>query len=102
MGRTVTSRGYFIAKKMGTMSPKVSMFNGELDIIRPLAYVEEKDIVRFAREQNFPSQLCACPNGQRSQRRRMREIIQELEKICPNLKDNIFNSMKRIKKDYLV
>lgn len=92
----------FYLGEISTMVPKVSMFKGELDIIRPLAYVQEKDIVRFAREQNFPSQLCACPNGQNSQRKKMKEIIQELEKICPHVKNNIFNSMKRIKKDYLV
>lgn len=92
----------FYNGEISTMAPKVKMFDGELDIIRPLAYVEEKDIVRYAKEQNFPSHLCACPHGQKSQRKHMKDILREVEKVCPNVKTNIFNSMKRIKKDYLV
>lgn len=92
----------FFEAEISAMSPKVSMFGGKLQIIRPLAYVEEKDIIRFAKEQGFPSNLCACPNGQLSQRKKMKEVIRDLEKICPHVKNNIFNSLTRIKKDYLV
>lgn len=92
----------FYHAEISTMAPKVSMFNGELDIIRPLAYVEEKDIVSYSKEQEFPSHLCACPHGQRSQRRQMKDILNNLEKICPHVKNNVIRSMKRVKKDYLV
>lgn len=91
----------FFHGEISTMSPKVNMFEGELDIIRPLAYVDEKHIVKYAKQQNFPSQLCRCPYGQNSQRRQIKNMINEVEKVCPNVKLNIFNSMKRIKKEYL-
>jgi tRNA 2-thiocytidine biosynthesis protein TtcA len=92
----------FYNSEISTMAPKVKMFEGELDIIRPLAYVEEKEIIKYAKEQDFPSHLCTCPYGQRSQRRYVKDLLFEIEKICPNVKSNIFNSMKRIKKDYLI
>lgn len=92
----------FYNAEISTMSPKVTMFNGELDIIRPLAYVEEKDIIRYAKQENFPSHLCACPQGQKSQRKQMKDILHELEKVCPHVKSNVFNSLKKIKKDYLI
>jgi tRNA 2-thiocytidine biosynthesis protein TtcA len=88
--------------EISTMSPKVKMFKGELDIIRPFAYAEEKDIIRYSKTQNYPNYTCKCPHGEESERRHMKNILKEIEKVCPNVKNNIFNSMKRIKKDYLV
>jgi uncharacterized protein (TIGR00269 family) len=78
------------------------MFDGELDIIRPMAYVEEKEIVRYAKKENLPVKNCQCPYGSKSQRRNVKEIINGLEKVCPQVKSNIFNSLKRIKKDHLI
>ena len=93
----------FYQANISTMSPKISMFEGKLEIIRPLAHIEEKEITSFARESGFPSQLCKCPNGERSRRRQMGEIVHLLEKDCPEVRNNIYNSLnlKRIKKDYL-
>lgn len=92
----------FYQAEISAMVPKVRMFNGELDIIRPLAYVEEKEIIRFAKKKEFPVKVCKCPNSQDSQRTHMRKMIEGLEKVCPHVKKNIFNSLKNIKKDYLV
>jgi len=83
------------------MSPKQTLFEGKITIIRPLAYVEEKEIIRFAKEQNFPQPNCRCPNSFLSQRTYIKELIKELEKRVPDIKKNIFRALKRIKKDYL-
>jgi len=92
----------FYNGEISTMAPKVSMFKGELDIIRPFAYAEEKDIIRYAKTQKYPNYTCKCPHGEESERRHMKNLVGDVEKVCPDVKINIFNSMKRIKKDYLV
>lgn len=92
----------FFHGEISAMSPKQELFKGKITIIRPLAYVEEKMIVRFAKELAFPHHKCACPNSITSNRTRVTEILKDLEKICPAVKKNIFRSLKRIKKDYLV
>jgi len=59
-------------------------------------------IVKFAKILDFPHHKCACPNSIISQRTKMTKIIAELKKVCPDVKKNIFRSVKRIKKDYLL
>jgi len=64
--------------------------------------VEEDMIVRFARSAAFPHQKCVCPNSITSKRTEVSNMIKELEKICLDIKTNIFRSIKRIKKEYLL
>lgn len=91
----------FFNGEISAMSPRQELFNGKIIIIRPLAYVEEAMIERFAEIAGFPRQKCACPNSATSNRRRVARIIRDLKKICPDVKTNIFRSVKRIKTDYL-
>ena len=77
-------------------------FKGKIIIIRPLAYVEEKIIRKFAKQEKLPYDNCICPNAVISHRTKIAKIIKELEKTCPEIKTNIFRSVKRIKQDYLL
>ena len=92
----------FFNAEISAMAPKQELFEGKLTIIRPLAYIEEKELIRYGRSSGFPHPLCSCPNSSKSQRAKVGEIIEGLEKACPHVKSNIFNSVKNIKKDYLV
>jgi len=92
----------FFQGEISTMCPKQSLFNGKIVLIRPLAYVEEDMIKRFAKEQNLLHQTCICPQSIISNRSKMGQIIKDLKKICPDVKTNIFRSIKRIKQDYLL
>lgn len=92
----------FFHGEISAMSPKQELFQGEITLIRPLAYVEEDMIVKFAKSAGFPHEKCSCPNSLTSNRNKMTEIIREIERICPDVKTNIFRSVKRIKKDYLL
>lgn len=92
----------FFQGEISAMSPKQELFNGKICIIRPLVYVDEDLIIKFAKELDFPHHKCACPNSITSNRNKMTEIIKDLKKVCPDVKTNIFRSVKRIKKDYLL
>ena len=92
----------FFQGEISAMSPKQELFKGKITIIRPLAYVEEYLIKRFAGEENLLHQTCECPNSITSNRARMGKIISELKRVCPDVKTNIFRSVKRVKKDYLL
>ena len=92
----------FFQGEISAMSPRQELFKGKITLIRPLAYVEEYMIKRFAREENMPHDSCRCPNSITSNRTRMSKIISELKEVCPDVKTNIFRSVKRIKKDYLL
>jgi tRNA 2-thiocytidine biosynthesis protein TtcA len=92
----------FFHGEFSAMSPHQELFDGKIRIIRPLAYVEEDLIRRFVKEEKFPLYDCVCPNSLSSQRTRVSRIIRELERVCPEVKTNIFKSARRIKKDYLL
>ncbi len=92
----------FYQGEISAMLPRLDLFGGKLQIIRPLFYIEEDELRRFAKESDFPSQLCACPNSRLSKRRLIKEFIRTLQKECPNIKTNIIRSLNRVKKDYLI
>ena len=92
----------FFHGEISAMSPRQELFKGKITLIRPLVYVEEDMIARFGKSAGFPQQRCACPNSVTSKRTKISNIIKDLKKVCPEVKTNIFRSVRRIKKDYLV
>lgn len=92
----------FFHGEISAMSPKQELFGGKIVIIRPLAYVEEDMIVRFAKSAGFPHEKCSCPNSLTSKRTKITDMLKDMEKVCPDVKTNIFRSVKRIKKQYLL
>lgn len=91
----------FYQGEFSAMNPAQELFKGKLTIIRPLAYVEEEYMRKFAKEAGFPSQVCRCPNSIDSKRKVMKEFITKVEKDCDHVRTNIYNSMSRINKEYL-
>lgn len=71
-------------------------------VIRPLAYVEESMIKKFVQKEKLPGFACKCPRSPDPLRSKIKKIIVEFEKTCPEIKTNIFKSLRRIKQDYLL
>ncbi|MDD3807932.1 MAG: ATP-binding protein [Candidatus Marinimicrobia bacterium] len=92
----------FFQGEISAMVPKQELFKGKITLIRPLAYVEERLIERFAKEAGLGHDTCTCPHSIVSNRNRLGRIIREMERVCPDVKKNIFRSVKRVKKDYLL
>lgn len=92
----------FFQGEIGTMQPYQEMFNGELAIIRPMAYVEEREISSLARKLNLPVIMSECPHGKTSKRALLKGIIEGLKKHNRNVKKNIFRSLQRVRKEYLL
>lgn len=91
----------FFQGEISTMKPCQEMFKGKLTIIRPLCYTEEDLIRRFSKSLGFPHHTCDCPNSDISRRQTMTKIISDLQRICPEVRTNIFRGLKRIKTEYL-
>ena len=69
--------------------PKLHMYNYKVTIIRPLIYINERDIRTFAQQQGFARIMCGCPVGQNSLRRKVDNLLDELETLFPNARENI-------------
>jgi tRNA 2-thiocytidine biosynthesis protein TtcA len=87
--------------EFGAMNPRQELFGGKIVIIRPLCYVEEEMIRKFAKESKFPSQMCRCPNSKVSKRRVVKDFLNDVEKDCAHVKTNVFRSISRVNKDYI-
>ncbi len=69
--------------------PKIPMHDYGVTIIRPLIYVAEADIRRFAEQQGFSRIMCRCPVGQQSMRKKVNDLLSDLETLFPNARENI-------------
>lgn len=61
--------------------PKVFMKDYDVEILRPLFYVEEDQIIEFAKQYQFLRVTCQCPVGQNSLRKQTKQLIEVLEKL---------------------
>ena len=92
----------FYHGEIATMPPKLDFFKGKLTMIRPLAYLEEKMTRRYALEHGFEISTCSNDFSKDSKRVMVKNLIREYKSKVPELKSNLFNSMKKeIKREYL-
>lgn len=91
----------FYHGEFSAMNPRQELFKGKIVIIRPLCYVEEDVLRKFAKESGFPSQFCKCPNSQTSKRKMMKEFIKKVEQDCSYAKLNLFRAIGRVNKEYI-
>lgn len=69
--------------------PKVPMHDYGITIIRPLIYLAENDICTFAEQYGFKRIMCRCPVGQNSMRRKVDDLLKEMETLYPEARKNI-------------
>jgi len=91
----------FFGREISTMMPKQSVFGGKLHIIRPLVYIEEDLVKKFAAEQEFPTFRNPCPTAGNSKRAFIKKLLADLEKDYPAIKKNVWHSLFHPKSDYL-
>ncbi len=92
----------FYAREISTMVPCQPIFRGKFHIIRPLAYIPEELVKRYARERLFPTMENKCPTSRNSKRMYIKKLLDELEKDNKDIRENIFKSMTHVKTDYLL
>jgi len=78
--------------KVETMAPKADYFNGMFQIIRPMCYLTEKAIKRFAVAHPFPPPPPDCPRSDQSRRQQTEALIRQAEKWCRNIRTNLLRA----------
>ena len=93
----------FYAGKLKGMPPKLRSDDGKHIVIRPLAYVPEKLLERYAGDMNFPIIPCdLCGSQPNLQRQAMKEMLRDWEKKHPGRVENLFRSMHHIVPSHLM
>ncbi|MBS0440764.1 MAG: tRNA 2-thiocytidine(32) synthetase TtcA [Proteobacteria bacterium] len=87
----------FFGSRLKGMPPKLVSDDGKNIVIRPLAYVAETDLERWAAHRQFPIIPCSlCGNQENLQRVQMKKMLREWERQFPGRLDNIFSAMGNI------
>lgn len=104
--------GMFYGAQMQTMMPKVrSTSHPGMELIRPLYYVHESDIINWRNKNNLDFIQCACKFTEdyakgnhkvTSKREEMKSLIKELKKVYKNVDINIMRSAQNVNLDTLV
>jgi tRNA 2-thiocytidine biosynthesis protein TtcA len=91
----------FNGGRLKAMPPKLVSDDGQHVVIRPLAYCEEKDIVKYAKEQAFPIIPCnLCGSQPNLQREAMGEMLKSWAKY-PGRVESIFSALKNVVPSHL-
>lgn len=69
--------------------PKVPMHDYGVTIIRPLIFIPQNVIKEFACTYGFARITCQCPVGQNSMRRKVEDLLLQIEEIFPNVRENL-------------
>lgn len=86
---------------ISTIPPQLQMEKMPIEMIRPLCLIEEKDVERYAELSDYQKQEKLCPLEKVSSRAEVKELLKQLEKFNPNVRDSIYAAMENIKLDYL-
>ena len=93
----------FFAGKLKGMPPKLRSDDGKHIVIRPMAYVPEKLLERYAADMNFPIIPCdLCGSQPNLQRQTMKQMLRDWEKQFPGRVENLFRSMHHIVPSHLM
>src|SRR5919107_616953 len=92
----------FFGGKLKAMPPKLRSEDGRHVVIRPLAYVAEGEIERYARAREFPLIPCTlCGSQDNMQRMEIKKMLREWEQRYPGRTESIFSSLRNVVPSHL-
>ena len=93
----------FYGGTLKAMPPKLMSDDGKHIVIRPLAYVEEADLARYADVRAFPIIPCnLCGAQVNLKRQEIKRMLIEWQKRYPGRVENIFNALARVTPSHLM
>jgi tRNA 2-thiocytidine biosynthesis protein TtcA len=93
----------FFGARLKGMPPKLVSDDGRHVVIRPLAYVAEGDLERWAEHRRFPIIPCSlCGSQDNLQRSQIKQMLREWERRHPGRIDNMAGAMGRITLSHLM
>lgn len=69
--------------------PKIKMEEFGVTIIRPLIYLSESEVIAFAKQHGYARITCQCPVGQRSKRRQVKGLLDQIEELFTHGRANL-------------
>ena len=93
----------FFASRLKGMPPKLVSDTGKHVVIRPMAYVGEKDLIRWAQQRDFPIIPCTlCGSQQNLQRVQVGNMLREWQTKFPGRVENMFTALQNVVPSHLM
>ncbi|MEM7462136.1 MAG: tRNA 2-thiocytidine(32) synthetase TtcA [Pseudomonadota bacterium] len=93
----------FHGGRLASMPPKLINDEGDVLVMRPLAYCAEADLSKFANAMSFPiipCDLCGSQDG--LQRNAMKQMLAEFERKMPGRKDTMIRALGNVRPSHLL
>lgn len=87
--------------RIASFQPKMYLERSQIEFIRPLILVHEKEIIAAAKEENVPIFPSHCPNDGNTKRKEMKDLLASIYKTYPMAKKNFFTMMENYSKEVL-
>jgi len=92
----------FFGGKLKGMPPKLVSDDGRHVVIRPLAFVAEKDLARWAEHRQFPIIPCTlCGSQENLQRKQVGAMLREWDKRFPGRLENMARALQNVVPSHL-
>lgn len=93
----------FFGGKLQAMPAKYTTDNGQFEVIRPFIEAKEADIAAHAQKAGYPIVPCnLCGSQDGLKRQKMKEMLNDLEALNPNIKSVMRNALKNVRPSHLL
>jgi tRNA 2-thiocytidine biosynthesis protein TtcA len=95
----------FYKREASAMLPRLPLFGGKIELIRPLAYIDKRQLIGYIETAGAPviNEQCPAKMAKNEMRReKVRSIIERLSKEIPGIRNNIFAAFRNPKPDYML
>jgi tRNA 2-thiocytidine biosynthesis protein TtcA len=82
--------------KLGAFKPTTYLDRRGIKLIRPLVYLDERTIQSIVKAGDIPVLHNPCSANGKTNRERAKEIIDSMEKVFPNVRQNILTSLSNV------
>ena len=81
----------FYEGRLSTFAPKSYLDKTDLTLIRPLVMIKEADVISYSK--TLPVVKSCCPANQNTKREYVKDIIKDVAKTVPNVRDMMFTAL---------
>lgn len=85
----------FYEGRFNCFAPVTYLSRKDVNCIRPMLYIPEREIARFARRQGLPVVESTCPADKNTKREEIKALLAHLEQTNPGLRGRIVGAVQR-------
>ena len=92
----------FYSGNISTMVPKQDLFQSTLAIVRPMAYLEKREVYQLAQGYGLSPVKNLCPLSANTRREKVRGLLHDFFDQEPAAKDSVFAALANVRPEYML